>query len=99
MTKSAFEIDGTTIEFELFGQAPVQALGRLGTREFYFRARHQHWEFEVALEDGQLGSDLGREPVFLQRGQEPNAGYMTQERACELIRQCVQAYPAPSSGA
>ena len=80
------------LEYELFGVAPVQATGTVAGREFYFRARHDNWEFEVAKEDGQLGSDCDEEPVFLRTGHTENASFMDRGEAHRLIEACAAEF-------
>ena len=83
-----------TLKFEIFGQAPVQALGTVAGRELYFRARHDEWEFEVALEDGEIASDHDEPPVFHRTGRSENAGFMSEEEAEALVRNCAEQYLA-----
>ena len=77
------------LECEVWGHAPVQALGSVGGREFYFRARHTEWTFEVATESGALPSDIGVEPVFDRSGAHENASWMSLEEAIAIIKRCA----------
>jgi hypothetical protein len=80
------------LEYDLFGSAPLQATGTLRRRDFYFRARHDAWTFEVARPDGRLGSDLDEKPVFFREGRHPNASFMTPDEAKRLIEGCAREY-------
>lgn len=37
------------LSYRLYGVAPVQAEGTVGSKPFYFRVRHKEWTFAVAL--------------------------------------------------
>lgn len=80
------------LDYELFGSAPVQALGTIAGREFYFRARHNKWDFEVSAVDGQLPTDTGADPVFFKNGEFANASYMPHDVAMALIERCAEEY-------
>jgi hypothetical protein len=75
------------LKYELWGEAPVQALGTISGREFHFLSRHSEWEFEVANEQGKLPSDVREPPVFHRRGKYKNSSYMPVEVAVALIEQ------------
>ena len=79
--------------FEMYGQAPVQAFGEVGGREFYFRARGDQWSCEVSDGHGQLPSD-GRASSdgFIREGKHPNAGYMPLRTALKIIARCMHEY-------
>lgn len=79
--------------FELYGEAPVQAYGEIRGREFYFRARHDEWHFEVSDADGQLPSD-GQAALdgFIRNGEYPNASYMPLREALKIIDRCMNEY-------
>ncbi len=68
----------------IFGMAPVQAHGQIDGHFFYFRARGAEWRIEIG------GSDDGRQlPIFWHSeewGSWPDAGYMSQDQAFELIK-------------
>jgi hypothetical protein len=82
-----------SFSFELHGWAPVQALGEVGTREFYFRARHTDWSCEVSDSSGELPSD-GRatSDAFIREGKCPNASYMPLREALKVIDRCMSEY-------
>jgi hypothetical protein len=80
-------------EYEIWGLAPVQGFGKVLGRDLYFRARHQHWSFEVADHLGNLPSD-GRasEDGFYREGKYPLASYMPVYQAIEIIDRCLKEY-------
>jgi hypothetical protein len=92
MTQERRENIELALEYELFGAAPVQATGTICGREFYFRARHDSWEFEVAKEDGRLGSDCDEEPFFLRAGEAAGASFLSHEEAHRLIEKCAEEF-------
>lgn len=69
----------------IFGMVPVQAHGLIDGHFFYFRARGEEWRIEIG------GSDDGEQlPIFWHSeawGTWPDAGYMSQDQAFELIKQ------------
>ncbi|MBP2563377.1 hypothetical protein J2857_006176 [Neorhizobium galegae] len=69
----------------IFGMAPVQAHGQIDGHFFYFRARGAEWKIEIG------GSDDGKQLPFFWHSEEwgswPDAGYMSQDQAFELIKQ------------
>jgi hypothetical protein len=84
------------IEYDLWGEYPVQALGQIRGREFYFRAKHSEWEFEVADADGVLPSDGGK-PEFVRRGKHPDASHMPHDEAASLIDSFLREYTAAAA--
>lgn len=68
----------------IFGMAPVQAHGQIDGHFFYFRARGAEWRIEIG------GSDDGKQlPIFWHSeewGTWPDAGYMSQVQAFDLIK-------------
>ena len=81
------------IEYELWGAYPVQALGTIRGREFYFHAKYHEWEFEVADARGVLPSDGGN-PEFVRRGKHPDASRMPHDEAASLIDSFLREYAA-----
>jgi hypothetical protein len=80
------------LEGELWGFAPVQALGTINGREFYFRARHNDWTFEIAdSATSALPSDGGRSG-FVRSGAFSNASFMSHDVAESLIVTCVEQF-------
>jgi hypothetical protein len=78
------------------GVCPVQAWGTLLGFPFYFRARHEHWSFEVEAEHEDPTSDALAQILF-QREEawgegEHDAGYMPEEVAAEFIVRCAWAF-------
>jgi hypothetical protein len=84
------------IEYNLWGEYPVQAMGEVRGREFYFRAKHDEWEFEVADASGVLPSDGGK-PEFVRRGKHADASYMPHDEAAKLIESFVREYTAAAA--
>lgn len=89
------------IEIKYFGgQAPVQAEGVIDGREFYFRARGNHWEFSVAKVSGLTnwaGDSKEAAAFFVEEdyGREPfAASHMPEEKAAKIITDCVLRYLA-----
>ncbi len=80
------------LDYEIWGQAPLQALGTIRDREFYFRSRHDGWSFEVSLENGDLPTDVGADPVFYREGKYENAGYMPIENGIAIIKRLATEY-------
>ena len=81
------------IEYDLWGEYPVQASGAIRGRAFYLRATHYEREFEVADADGVLPSDGGK-PEFVRRGKHPDASHMPHEEAASLIESFLREYAA-----
>lgn len=80
-------------DFEVYGDCPVQAFGKVLGREFYFRARHDGWSFDVADHDGNLPSDGYRDSDgFYREGEYPNAGWMPLREAVKIIGHCLRDY-------
>jgi hypothetical protein len=77
---------------ELWGAAPVQALGAVNGREFYFRARHNEWTFEIARDSGSALPSDGGPPGFLRSARFPNASFMPLSTAEALIVECVESF-------
>ena len=79
--------------FEMWGMAPVQALGEVAGRDFYFRARHNEWSCEVSDSDGRLSSDGCSGPdTFYREGRHENASYMKLREALKIIDKCMSEY-------
>lgn len=80
-------------EFEVWGTCPVQALGTVLGRELFFRARGEHWSFDVADDDGNLPSDgaCGPNGLYLE-GKHRNAGYMEHAEAVRIIERCLRVF-------
>jgi hypothetical protein len=80
------------LDYEIWGEAPLQALGKIADREFYFRCRHNEWSFEVALENGDLPSDVGAKPVFYRTGKYENASYMPIDKGIAIIKRLAAEF-------
>jgi hypothetical protein len=98
MSKNAEKISNALLQLncEIWGNAPVQALGTVAGREFYFRARHTEWTFEVATDDGDLPTDIGAEAVFFREGKHENASWMPLEEAVAIIKRNALEYVTAS---
>ena len=92
-------------EIELFGQfytsqSPVQAWGTVRGREFYFRSRHEHWDFAVSetpdVDPGDIFPDDNRARMFVREGPYGQgkfaASYMPLDVAAQIIERCAQEY-------
>jgi hypothetical protein len=86
------------VEYEVYGNCPVQGFGTVAGREIYFRARHEAWSFDVADHKGALPSDgradadgFYREGDYTSAGVD-GAGYMPFEVAVQIIEQCLCEY-------
>ncbi|MCG8460697.1 MAG: hypothetical protein MI919_30815, partial [Holophagales bacterium] len=78
-------------ELEVFGSAPVQPLGTVDGRDFYFRARHDAWSAEVADSLGMLPSD-GFSGGLFRHGFQQKASYLALPRVNHLIEKSVDEY-------
>jgi hypothetical protein len=79
--------------FEVGGESPVQAFGKVLDRDLYFRARHDSWTFDVADEAGLFPSDGSRRPgTYFREGQYEGASYMPHAEAVKLILRCLADY-------
>jgi hypothetical protein len=81
------------IEYEIYGNAPVQGFGSVIGRDIYFRARHQGWSFDVADHKGDLPSDgCADADGFYREGVYEKASYMPFEAAMRIIDRCLREY-------
>lgn len=73
----------------LGGSCPVQAEGSIDGHPLYFRARGARWSLEI-------GKTKGNEPPLFWHvedyGTWPDAGYMSDEIALEMIDKAIQEY-------
>lgn len=91
----------------IYGQAPVQADGRVSGAPFYFRARHQAWTFTVCVSHDIDPSTIDPpedEPGFFwtaefhgyylsgETGKEHRVGFMPYDEVEKIIRQCAREY-------
>jgi|GEM_PF-5460862 len=82
-------------EFEVWGDCPVQALGMVGGRDLYFRARSKGWSLDGADTDGHLPSDGYRESDgFYREGGYADAGWMPLQDAVAIIVRCLSEFRA-----
>lgn len=74
----------------LGGNCPVQSEGTIDGKEFYFRARHNHWSMSIG------GDDLIGKPDWYYEedyGEEPfSAGWMSQAQAADFMDKAFQLY-------
>ena len=84
------------IEYDLWGEYPVEALGEVPDREFYFQAKYSEWEFEVADANGVLPSDGGK-PEFVRLGKHFDASHMPHDEAASLIESFLREYAATAA--
>lgn len=71
--------------WELGGNCPVQAAGDIDGWPFYFRARGAHWSLEVVKKDEAPWAVGGWWEYGEEWGVWPEAGWMTEEEALEMI--------------
>jgi hypothetical protein len=91
----------------IWGQAPVQADGRVNGSPMYFRARHDAWEFTLCTShdiDAAATWPNAGETGFFQNGEfrgyylcgdygkEHEASFMRYDEAERIIRDCVRRY-------
>ena len=91
-----------TVSGHIFGNCPVQAEGKIGANPFYFRARHDEWEFHVGLPGNEYvgevvdGKYLSRwEEIFCRSaayGTGFDASWMAKRTAKEIILDCVEEF-------
>ena len=74
------------------GQCPVQAEGSLNGKYFYFRARGEHWRFEVGEGAKEEGEPLWTYGETYKDGGEYEAGWMDQDEAREFIDQAATKF-------
>jgi hypothetical protein len=77
--------------------APVQAEGTLAGNHFYFRARHEAWEFVLSESPGIHPLDVPTDALRFFRegtfGSRPSdASYMPPDTATAIIRACAEQY-------
>lgn len=76
------------------GNCPVQAEGTVDGKEFYFRARGEHWSLGI-------GGEPVAEPEWYYEesyGTWPKAGWMTVEEAEAFLRAALARYASEQSG-
>lgn len=96
--------ESTGFECELYGQAPVQAHGRVRGHPFYFRAKWSHWDFTVCVNadiDASCIQPKTDEPGFFDDreyrgfylgGEFNEASYMRYDAAEAIMRNCVRQF-------
>jgi hypothetical protein len=87
------------IEYEIYGNAPVQGFGTVIGREIHFRAGHDAWSFDVTDHKGDLPSDGCADPDgFSREGACEKAGYMPFDVAMRIIDRCLREYIDGAAG-
>jgi hypothetical protein len=92
----------------IYGQAPVQAEGRIGRAPFYFRARHSAWTFTVSISHNDIDPSAlpPREetPGFFtineyrgyflggDYGNGDDASFMRYDEVERIVRECAKAF-------
>jgi hypothetical protein len=89
--RELIRVPALEVQYEIFGDLPIQALGVVRNREFYFRLRHGEWTFEVADERGDLMSDHDQKQVFYRQGKVSHVD-STSETAKAQILCCLEEY-------
>jgi hypothetical protein len=76
------------------GLCPCQGEGTVDGYEFYFRARHGAWTFNISLDPNHdaVAASLGRCERFHREGDDPTGGYMEPEVARRIIQQCAEEF-------
>jgi len=69
------------------GYCPVQAEGTVDGVPFYFRARHQRWQFAIGYDP--VGVLLGWAEGFYRQAPLVHAGWISVEEAKIIIEACV----------
>jgi hypothetical protein len=81
----------------LAGRAPVQAEGSVAGHRFYFRARHEAWEFLLSESPDIDPLDVPSKSGFLREGTyglapSSDASCMAPQAATAIIRRCAEQY-------
>ncbi len=80
--------------------SPVQAWGTIRGHAFYFRARHEHWDFAISESSdtdlSDIFSNIPGDRLFIREGryayQKFAASYMPLDAAAEIIERCATEY-------
>ena len=80
------------LTYELTGPYPIRALGNIGTREFFFHAKHSNWSFEMSDDLRDLPSDTGNSPVFTLAARRKFADEMNPSDVKTIIRECASLF-------
>ena len=80
------------LRFQLSGPSPIQAVGTIKDRDFYFHAKHSNWSFETADDFGSLPSDTGNNPVFIIESRRKLADDMSPGEARGIVTACARLY-------
>lgn len=75
------------------GNCPVQVTGEVDGNYFYFRARGEHWQFEVAKNENEWLADNLLFRIEKQYGTEPySAGWMPLHEAFGFVAEAIAAF-------
>jgi hypothetical protein len=84
--------DGDGWTGSIYGFCPVQGHGSVGNLFWYFRARHEEWQFEVYTSSCEEQLPPG-DPVWSAEaeyeGDAHNAGWMKFSEAWDIIEKCI----------
>lgn len=85
------EKSGTGWKGSIDGFCPVQGVGQVDDKFWYFRARHDEWSFEVYTKSCER--ELPKEdPIWLTVGEHDNASWMKFSEAWALIEDSIAKY-------
>jgi len=78
-------VKGLGIQYYLWGDHPVHALGEVHGNEFHFQATAGHWEIHVTS-NGKAN--------LVQQGKTPVSGRMSQDEAAIIVEAFIRDYAA-----
>lgn len=81
-----YEMSGDGWNGGIFGFCPVQANGKAGEQEWFFRARWDQWSLEVRDRDGQVIAEYS--------GSHEDASWMKYSEAWAIIGDCLGKFIA-----
>ena len=81
------------LHYEL-SRHPIQALGSIAGREFFFIAKHGQWDFEMANDLNELPSDVSGIPVFRVQSACSFAESLEDGQILDILKCCAQTYLA-----
>ena len=90
-----FQFD-PAVELSISGNCPVQAEGKIGNLPFYFRARHDGWQFYIAAKPD--GDPLSDDPKDIEHsetgpyGLTHEAGWMPTWHVLRVLSRCIELY-------
>lgn len=81
------------LEGRVWGYAPIQAEGRVAGRGFYFRERHDHWDFSIWAREPESPAFPKKSDSGLRKGGSCAPSFSHFD-AAKLIRQFAQEFLA-----